>query len=304
MPDVLSGKDLLQGNSLSQAGGGFFQLVGIAVGGVAAGILPPFAPAIVGAAVFVIAGIVAKRLRHAEVGARATSLGHEIAQVFGNVGVGLREVWSRAAAKLGLASFQMIRYQFWGFNLFVFGLYAKYLVSSGDAETLSLALSGAGGLVGAVVGIVVAQRLKDRVPPARLMVSAMVVMGIGTVIGGLLLSVLGFALMLALGFFSFFVGKVSADTVVQQAMPDDFRGRAFALFDIAYNLGFIVPALILYLVFEEGSAPRTRTILLVSGVIFLVLTALVMRWARRIRAELAPQDDLVGEEAAEVAGLE
>ena len=40
LPDVLSGKDLLQGNSVSQAGGGFFQPVGIAVGGVAAGLLP------------------------------------------------------------------------------------------------------------------------------------------------------------------------------------------------------------------------------------------------------------------------
>jgi MFS family permease len=302
LPDVLSGKDLLQGNSLSQAGGGFFQLVGIAVGGIAAGILPPFIPAIVGAAVFVVAGIVAKRLHHTELGARSTSLGREVAQVFRNVGVGLREVWGRAAAKLGLASFQMVRYQFWGFNLFVFGLYAKYLVTSGDAESLSLGLSGVGGLVGAAAGIVIAQKLKDRVPPARLMVSAMVVMGIGTLIGGLLLSVAGFALMLALGFFSFFVGKVSADTVVQQAMPDDFRGRAFALFDIAYNLGFIVPALILFLVWVEGSAGRTRAILLVSGVVFLILTFLIAAWARRIQDQLAPQDDLVGEEADELAG--
>ena len=41
----------------------------------------------------------------------------------------------------------------------------------------------------------------------------------------------------SVGFFAFFLGKISADTIVQQAMPDDFRGRAFALFDIAYNLG-------------------------------------------------------------------
>ena len=301
MPDVLSGRDLLQGNSVSQAGGGFFQLVGIAVGGVAAGLLPPFIPAIVGAAIFVVAGVVAKRLRHAEVSEHVTSAGREVAQVFRNVGVGLREVWSRAAAKLGLASFQMIRYQFWGFNLFTFGLYAKYLVSSGDAESLSLVLSGIGGLVGAGLGIVVAQTMKDRVPPARLMISAMIVMGAGTVIGGLLLSVAGFALMLGTGFFSFFLGKVSADTVVQQAMPDDFRGRAFALFDIAYNLGFIIPAVILYLAWVEGSAARTRTILLVSGAVFLVLTALIAAWAGRIRGELAPQDDLPEERAEELA---
>ena len=80
-------------------------------------------------------------------------------------------------------------------------------------------------------------------------------------------------------------------------MPDDFRGRAFALFDIAYNLGFIVPAI--DPVVRSGwrdSASRTRLILMVSGVVFLVLTALVGVWARAGRDEFAPQDDLVVED--------
>jgi hypothetical protein len=72
-------------------------------------------------------------------------------------------------------------------------------------------------------------------------------------------------------------------------MPDDFRGRAFALFDIAYNLGFIVPAFILVLVWDDDNA---SAVLIASGVVFLALTALVARWARSIRDELAPQDDL------------
>ena len=71
-------------------------------------------------------------------------------------------------------------------------------------------------------------------------------------------------------------------------MPDDFRGRAFALFDIAYNLGYIVPAIILFLVWTEDSEATTRSILLVSGAVFLGLTALVAAWARRIRDVRAP----------------
>jgi MFS family permease len=292
IPDVLSGKDLMQGNSLSQAGGGFFQLVGIAVGGVAAAIVPPFAAAVFGAAVVVVAGIVARRLHHVESGPRETSFGRELARVFRSIGAGIREVAGRAPAALGLTSFQMLRYQFWGFNAFTFGLYAKNLVQTGDAEGLSLALSGAGGLAGAALGIVVAQKMKDRVPPARLLIVAMSVMGAGTLVGGLLVSVLGFAIMLFTGFFAFFLGKVSADTVVQQAMPDDFRGRAFALFDIAYNLGFIVPAFILYLVWSDSEA-SVRVILLVSGGAFMVFTALIAGWVRRIHEQLAPQDDLL-----------
>jgi sugar phosphate permease len=158
---------------------------------------------------------------------------------------------------------------------------------------VSLVLSGVGGLLGGVLGLLVAQRVKDRVAPARLLVGSMFALGVGTLLGGAVLSLPGFALMLFIGFFTFFLGKISADTIMQQAMPDDFRGRAFALFDIAYNLGFIIPALILFLVWVEDSAAATRAILLVSGVAFLGLTALVAGWARRIRGQLAPQDDLV-----------
>ncbi len=292
IPDVLSGKDLLQGNSVSQAGGGFFQLVGIAFGGVAAAIVPPFIAVLVGSVVVVVAGLIARRMHNVESAPRDASFGQELARVFRSIGAGIREVAGRAPAALGLTSFQMLRYQFWGFNAFTFGLYAKSLVASGDAEGLALAISGAGGLLGAALGIVVAQKFKDRVPPARLIIVAMTVMGAGTLAGGVLVSVAGFAVMLFAGFFAFFLGKVSADTVVQQAMPDDFRGRAFALFDIAYNVGFILPAFILFLVWSDTEG-AVRAILLGSGGTFLVFTALIAAWVRRIRDQLAPQDDLV-----------
>jgi MFS family permease len=300
IPDVLSGKDLLSGNGLSQAGGGFFQIVGIAFGTGLAGFVPPWIPVVIGAVVLIVGGVVAKQLRHAEVHRHDSTFGQEVSRVLRDIVAGLKEVASRPAAALGLSSFQMLRYQFWGFGLFVFGLYGKNLVKGGDADTLSLVLSGIGGLLGGVLGVIVAQKLKDKVPPVRLLVVSMVLLGIGTLVGGLLVSVAGFALMLFMGFFSFFLGKISADTITQQAMPDDFRGRAFALFDIAYNLGYIVPALILFLVWGDGSSASTRLILLGSGVVFLILTALVAGWAGRIRDEFAPQDDLVGEEAAEL----
>ncbi|MGH2539109.1 MAG: MFS transporter [Actinomycetota bacterium] len=293
MPDVLSGKDLLQGNGLSQAGGALAQIFGIVFGGALAGFVPPFVPVVVGAAVLLVGAFVAKQLRHAEARPHEATFGQEASQVVRTIIAGLKEVAGRAPAALGLSSFQMLRYQFWGFGLFVFALYAKNLVAGGDSDTLALVLSGVGGLFGGALGMIVAQKVKDRVPPVRLLLMSMVLLGLGTLIGGISVSVAGFAVMLFIGFFSFFVGKISADTIMQQSMPDDFRGRAFALFDIAYNLGYIVPALILFLVWTEGSHATTRSILLVSGVVFLGLTALVASWARRIREQFAPQDDLI-----------
>ena len=222
-----------------------------------------------------------------------TSFAHEASRVLHSIVAGIKEVAGRKPAALGLSSFQMLRYQFWGFVLFTFALYGKSLVQGGDANSLSLALSGVSSLVGGALGLVLAQRWKDRIPPIRLLLASMVALGTATLVFGAAVSVAGFAGLLFVGSFSFFLGKISADTITQQSMPDDFRGRAFALFDIAYNLGFIIPALILSFVWIEGDATRTRVILMTSGVVFLSLTAVIAAWARRIRGEFAPQDDLV-----------
>ena len=293
MPDVLSGKDLLQGNALSQAGGALFQVLGIGFALGAAAALPAWLVVVVGAGLLAAAALVAKRMRHAEVSVRETSFGAEASQVLRNIAAGIRELRARPPAAVGLSSFQMLRYQFWGFVLFTFALYAKNLVQGGDASNVALAMSGGGGLVGGALGLILAQKWKDRVPPIRLLLGSMVLLGAGTIVFGGLVSLAGFAALLFVGFFAFFLGKISADTIVQQAMPDDFRGRAFALFDIAYNLGFIVPALILSFVWVENDPSQVRTILVVSGALFLVLTGLVWRWSKKIRDQFAPQDDLV-----------
>jgi hypothetical protein len=292
IPDVLTGRDLLQGNGLSQAGGALFQVFGIGVGGVLAGVFPPFAAVLFGAVVLVVVAVVATRLRHAEARPHRSSFAREASQVVRNIVAGLKEVAGRAPAALGLASFQMLRYQFWGFVLFVFGLYAKNLAKGGDADTLSLALSGVGGLLGGALGMVVAQRWKDRIQPVRMLLGSMLLVGVASLVFGAWISLAGFSVLLFCGFFGFFLGKISADTIVQQAMPDDFRGRAFALFDIAYNLGFIVPALVLVLLWDDG---RVRPLLMGSGAVFLVLTALVSRWASRIRDQFAVHDEVRAE---------
>jgi len=298
LPDVVRGKDLLQGNGLSQAGGALAQIGGIVVGVAFGGLIAAWVGVIAGAAVLVAGAFVSMQMQHVEARAHQTTFAQEAAKVIRTIVAGVKEVAGRAPAALGLASFQMMRYQFWGFGLFVFALYAKNHVQGGadKADTLSLVLSGLGGLVGGALGLVIAQKYKDRIPPIRLLLFSMFLMGGSALVFGALVSKVGFALMLFCGFFSFFLGKISADTITQQAMPDDFRGRAFALYDIAYNLGFIVPALILSMIWIEGSASRTRVILMVSGAIFIVLTALIGLWARRIRDQFAPQDDLVAED--------
>ncbi|HET7235201.1 MAG TPA: MFS transporter [Actinomycetota bacterium] len=297
MPDVLAGRDLMQGNGLSQAGGALFQVLGAGIAFGFGAVLPAWLVVVGGAGVLIAASVVARRIRRMEAAPHEMSFGQEAKRILSDIVAGLREVKDRPAGALGLTSFQMIRYQFWGFTLFVFGLYAKNLVEGGEADTMALGLVGGLGFLGGALGLVLAQRWKDTIPPIRLLLGSMALLGAGTVVFGWSITMVGFAALLFVGFFAFFMAKISADTIMQQAMPDDFRGRAFALFDIAYNLGFIVPAIILSFVWVENDPGQVRTILLVSGAVFLVLTGFVWRWSRSIRGQFAPQDDLVDAEA-------
>jgi hypothetical protein len=289
LPGVLHGKDLLNGNGLSQAGGALFQVLGAGFAFAAGGALPSWIIVLVGGGGLLVSAFVAKRIQRMEVTKHVATFAQEAKRVIADIWGGIKEVAARPAAALGLSAFQMLRYQFWGFALGVFALYARSLVESGDVDTIALAIVGGGGFLGGALGMVLAQRWKDRVPPIRMLLGSMTLLGASAVVFGLWVSLAGFSALLFCGFFGFFLGKISADTIMQQAMPDDFRGRAFALFDIAYNLGFIVPAFILVLVWNDDNV---SAILVTSGIVFLILTALVARWARSIRGQLAPQDDL------------
>jgi sugar phosphate permease len=255
--------------------------------------MPSWIVVLGGAGVLVAAGVVARRIQRMEARPHETRFGQEARRILQDIGAGIQQVRSRPAGAIGLVSFQMIRYQFWGFTLFVFALYAKNLVEGGTADTLALGLVGGLGFLGGTIGMVLAQKWKDTVPPIRMLLGSMMLLGAGNLAFGSWVTLAAFAGLLFSGFFAFFVAKISADTIMQQAMPDDFRGRAFALFDIAYNVGFIVPALILSFVWIENDPDRVRTILLVSGAVFLVLTGLVWRWSRKVRDSFATHDDLV-----------
>jgi hypothetical protein len=292
LPGVLHGKDLMNGNGLSQAGGALFQVLGAGVAFGAGGALPSWTIVVAGGGALLIAGFVAMRIQRMQITKHVTSFAQEARRVISDIVNGIKEVAARPAAALGLSAFQMLRYQFWGFVLGVFALYARSLVESGDVDTIALAIVGGGGFVGGSLGMVLAQRWKDTIPPVRLLLGSMFVLGAATFVFGFWVSLAGFSALLFCGFFAFFIGKISADTILQQSMPDDFRGRAFALFDIAYNLGFIVPAVILVLVWDDDNA---GPILIASGALFLALTALVARWARAIKGDLAPQDDLAAD---------
>jgi hypothetical protein len=65
--------------------------------------------------------------------------------------------------------------------------------------------------------------------------------------------------------------------MVQEALGDDFRGRAFSLYDIAYNVAWVVAAAVLNIFWS----PDLQGLLIAAmGVVFLVGVGLLAAWFR------------------------
>jgi hypothetical protein len=291
LPTVVQGKDLLQANGLSQAGGAVFQVIGGGVALVGTALAPSWIVAMMAAVAYVVAALVARHVDRLEYERHTSRFSEEVKRVVRDIRTGLHEVFSRPAAALGLSGFQTLRMEFFGFVALVFALLARDLLGGADSDKTVVAIAGAFGAIGAAVGMVLAQKLKDKVPPYRLLVAALLAVGIGVIAFGGIVSIFGFSAITFVGAMGFFLGKISADTIMQQSLPDDFRGRGFSLFDIAYNLGWIVPAFVLFLAWGDGD--NVRLILIGSGVVTVGIALLIWRWARSIKDQLAPQDDVV-----------
>jgi hypothetical protein len=278
LPAVLGERDLLQGNSISQGGSAIFQLFGAGVGLVASGVLDTRIILIGGVVLYGLSTLSATGVRNLAGDTRRDPLGQELRKVFRNMLEGFREVGRRAAAGLGLLSFLTVR------SMLTFVVLATAFVSRELIQTkgtLSTAIPAAAGALGAALGFVIAHALRERVRPVRIVSGALIAGAVGMLAFGGIITLLGISLMAFSVGLAFFLGKVGVDTMMQQALADRFRGRGFSLQDIAYNLSWLIPAFVLFLVLTEDTA---RILLVTAGVVFLVIAALIALAARRLPA--------------------
>jgi hypothetical protein len=139
-------------------------------------------------------------------------------------------------------------------------------------------LIGVGG-VGVLLGIVTVGGLERRLTKPTIVAGAFV-------LGGCALVAVSFAIrdwtvLLA----SFAVGltfawkKVSVDTMVQEAIPDGYRGRVFSVYDVVYNLARIVAAALAIPLTARAVGDRATLVLV--GAVFVLWAPVVVRWYGR-----------------------
>jgi MFS family permease len=138
-------------------------------------------------------------------------------------------------------------------------------------------LVAAGGAGGAL-GLITVTPLEARLGRRALMSWAFAVSGLPLLIAAFQID--GFTVLAA----SFLVGlaypwkKVPADTMVQESIPDAYRGRVFAIYDVANNMARVLAA-----VAAIGllNAFTVTTVVAGAGIIALIWVPVIRRWLRR-----------------------
>jgi hypothetical protein len=282
IPTLLAGRSLMQGNSIAQAGSAVFQLIGAGIAFVGTAATNASVVVVVGAIVYGIGAVAASRTGSLESERRSVRFREGVRRILRDVGDGIGEVRRRAGARLGLAGFVTIR-ALASYVALVFALEIRSILGH-HASKKGIIIAGLAAAIGAALGFVIAERLRDRIRPDRLLVVALTVAGLGVLLFGGLVSTIGLSVVAFVASLGYFLGKISADTITQQSLADRYRGRGFSFFDIAYNLAWIASALVLWALWGHVGP---RLLQIGGGVVFLVAAAGIGVWAKRWAASEA-----------------
>lgn len=274
LPRVVDRAQLVPANALSVTSGTLATLVGAGLGVGLRGSGSDNASALVAmlaAAGYVLSSLVARGFGVAQLGPGAASTPAPLLADLRAVGEGLvsgaRHVASRRPAAAALAAMTAHRF-FFGVTSLITLLAYRNLFADGavlkaglPGLTQVVVASGIGTLLGAVLTPLVVRRVSK-----ALEVTVLLACGAAVQIGlGLPYQKLTFLLAgLALGIISQ-GSKICIDTIVQENVDDDFRGRVFSFYDTLFNVSFVLAAAAgAFVLPDDGHSPTTLVVLAVG----------------------------------------
>jgi MFS family permease len=277
VPRLVPTEDLLIANSMTTVGGTVALLAGVFVGGWMADLFGDPVAIVLAGAEWLIASLVAARIRNALVPHHLPEapVADELRRVVREFADGITRL-ARTPRALGPITSITLDQVGQGivlvFSLFVF----RHRFGEGVGSFSNLI--GAGG-VGVLLGILTVGKLEERFAKERIVALAFVAGGLVLILVSM--HIAGWSVLLA----SFAVGltfawkKIPVDTLVQEAIPDGYRGRVFAVYDVLYNLSRVVAA---FLAIPMQDAFGEAWSVAIVGIVFLLWAPVLPRWIGRI----------------------
>ena len=273
LPVLAHEHHLLRSNSLSSGGGMVSALLGGIIGVVGVGALGTKPSLVISGVMYALSGIVAARISVSldHDNPHAGDLAHAIRRVAADLFDGIKEVARRAPARFALIGIFLLRTVSMIVVIGAVLVIKSEFPDAGDRfgrlTSSALALGAAG--VGAFVGAVTAPLLGRRFREVELILAGYVFSAVGIITLGGIYDVRAVLALTFIGGYGGFITKVAVDAQLQEELPDEYRGRTFALYDILYNLATVVAA---YVILAADSF-RLRGVLTITGLVTLGLAA-------------------------------
>lgn len=255
LPQLVPEDDLLVANSVSSTGGSVANVVGLGIGAGLASLIGGGRTAGVAAVGFAGGAWLASRLPvHRGMQPVTAPLLEEIRQVAGQMVEGIVRLRRSKRSVFALSAVAA--------NQFLVGAMtsatAVYFIVTLDlgvgavSSLLGVIASGIFLGVALVPGVARRVQVSERLIPLGFGVAAVAVLASGAalsrpaIVGGGMFVGIAYALI-----------KIPADTIVQEEMPDRFRGRAFSSYDMLFNVSRVAGTALTALAVEAGATAAT-----------------------------------------------
>jgi MFS family permease len=289
-PHVMPAGKLVMANAVAPTSGTIVGFVGGVVGlGVhlvtGGGLAGSAATLWFAGACYVVAGLLGTRMardllgpfeagRQSAGGRAQASVASEIGDVFRGLAAGLRHLNERRRAAYALGAVGVHRALYGTLLVQVLLLYRNYFYSGGNSNnkalgsvTLLVITSAVGfGLAAVITPQGVKRFTKDQWIALWLLAGGLVTVVLGPTFDKYTYLVLGFALGLSAQ-----CVKICVDTTVQQTVDDAFMGRVFSLYDMLFNVAFVIgPAIAIPFLPESG---KSYPVILFAGACYVAASA-------------------------------
>jgi apolipoprotein N-acyltransferase len=277
LPRTVEARDLVRANAISGLVGMTAAFIG-AVGGAMFVSWSVMAGFLLGAGAYVAASVCFARLPAVGGGTRTDTVAAVVVQLARELRTGAAVIVRTPDLRRPLAAVSLHRLLLGaGFVLLVLVADHRYhLQASGYG--LAIAVTGAA----AVVGTVSAPWVSGRWPPRVLLPLAFLPPAAAVAVVGYAPSLASLVCAVAVAAVSFQSLKVIADALVGRNSPDEVRGRVFAIYDVLYNVAFVLAGLLMIPFWQLGREQALARWLAVGFFVgWLVMARMTRAWPFR-----------------------
>ncbi|MCK9893283.1 MFS transporter [Frankia sp. AgB32] len=287
LPVVVGVERLVSANALSVTSGTIATLVGAGLGSGVRGLAGGQDSAValvagLASLTYLLAAATAARSGRADFGPVVVvpwqGAWSQARQVLADMADGARYLAGHGPARRALTALTASRAAYGLVLVMTVLLYRNYFTGrTGGLSGLAAVVAASG--VGTITAALVTPRATRRMPKSTWITVVLVFGGVVEIALGLPFSALLMVLAGALIGFSAQASKICVDTIVQEQTDDAYRGRAFSLYDLLFNVAFVAAAAVAAVVLPNNG--RSVPVVIVAGVGYALAGLIYYQAARR-----------------------